>query len=175
MTPDDPGPHLLVGPVLRRVVGTPATVWMETSAPATVRVEVQGGGGGTAPTFSAYGHHYALVLVDGLAPGSTAAYAVFLDDRPVWPDPRSPYPPSVIRTRAAGEPAVRIIFGSCRETTQHATSRKLPPDALDAYSRRLMESPGDPARRPDLIVLLGDQVYADKPSPKVRRFLRHHR
>ncbi len=175
MTSDDPGADLLVGPVLRRVVGDRATIWVETSRPATVRVEAQGGAGGQARTFTAYGHHYALVVVDGLARGTSAAYQVFLDERPVWPDPRSPYPPSVIRTRAVGDTTVRLIFGSCRETTQHATGRKLPPDALDAYSRRLMTSPGDPDARPDLMVLLGDQVYADKPSPKVRRFLRHHR
>ena len=175
MTSDDAASHLLIGPVLRRVVGDRATIWVETSAPATVRVAVQGGGGGTAQTFSAYGHHYALVVVEGLAPGTSAAYEVLVDERPVWPDPRSPYPPSVIRTRATADASVRLIFGSCRETTQHATSRRLPPDALDAYARRLMRSPGDPTLRPDLIVLLGDQVYADKASPTVKRFLRHHR
>lgn len=175
MTSDDPAAHLLIGPVLRRVTGARATIWVEMSAPATVRVEVQGGAGGQATTFSVYGHHYALVLVEGLTPGTAATYRVFVGERPLWPDPGSPYPPSVIRTRADGDTAVRLVFGSCRETTQHATSRKLPPDALDAYSRRLMTSPGDPELRPDLIVLLGDQVYADKPSATVKRFLLHHR
>jgi hypothetical protein len=155
------------------VIGTRATVWVETSAPATVRVSA-GSGAGEAPTFSAYGHHYAMVIVEGLTPGTAAPYEVFLDDTRVWPEPRSPYPPSVIRTRAgdgADEP-VRLVFGSCRETTQHATPRKLPPDALDAYARRLMAGT-EPA--PDLLVLLGDQVYADIPSPAVRRFLRKMR
>ena len=32
-----PEPRLLIGPLLRRVVGTRATVWVETSAPAVVR------------------------------------------------------------------------------------------------------------------------------------------
>src|ERR1700761_7360511 len=58
--------HLLIGPVLRRVVGTTATVWVETTAPARVRVEAEGGGAGSAATFSAYGHHYAIVIVGGL-------------------------------------------------------------------------------------------------------------
>jgi hypothetical protein len=169
--------HLLIGPVLRRVVGDRATIWVETTEPTVVRVQADGGGAGRSPTFTAYGHHYAMVVVDGLTPGADNAYRVLLDDRTVWPVAESPYPPSVIRTRAADDSAepVRLVFGSCREATQHATTRKLPPDALDAYSRRLMAEPDTPGHRPDLLVLLGDQVYADKTSEKVRRFLRHRR
>jgi hypothetical protein len=170
--------HLLIGPLLRRVVGDQATIWVETTTPATVRVEVEGGGGsGAAPTFSAYGHHYALVVVEGLRPDTTAPYRVLLDDRQVWPAADSPYPPPLIRTRPTDDRdvPVRLIFGSCREATPHATHRRLPPDALDAYSRRLMADPGRADLRPDLIVLLGDQVYADNTSAKVRRFLRRRR
>jgi hypothetical protein len=169
--------QLLIGPVLRRVVGARATVWVETTEPARVRVEADGGGAGSAPTFSAYGHHYALVVVDGLVPDAANVYRVLLDDRVVWPPADSPYPPSVIRTRAAddGGAPVRLIFGSCREATPNATGRRLPPDALDAYARRLMADPQDDERRPDLIMLLGDQVYADKTSAKVGRFLRRRR
>jgi hypothetical protein len=168
--------HLLIGPVLRRVVGTRATVWVETTAPARVRVEA-GRGGGSAQTFSAYGHHYAIVVVEDLAPDAANVYRVLLDDHEVWPPADSPYPESVIRTRATDDRAqpVSMIFGSCREATPNATGRKLPPDALDAYARRLMADPGDPARRPDLIVLLGDQVYADKTSARVRRFIKRTR
>lgn len=165
--------HLLIGPLLRRVVGTRATIWVETTAPATVRVEVEGGGAGSASTFSAYGHHYALVVVAGLNPGATSAYRVYLDERQVWPAAGSPYPQSVIRTRPADgdDGPVRLIFGSCREATPNSTARHLPPDALDAYARRMMAG----SESPDLIVLLGDQVYADNTSAKVKRFLRRRR
>ncbi|BCB82187.1 alkaline phosphatase D family protein [Phytohabitans flavus] len=165
--------ELVIGPVLRRVVGTRATVWVETGAPATVRVSA-GSAAGEATTFSVYGHHYAIVVVEGLTPGTATPYEVFLDDTRVWPQAESPYPPSVIRTREGDDTdePVRLVFGSCRETTQHATPRRLPPDALDAYSRRLMA--GEEAA-PDLLVLLGDQVYADIPSPAVKRFLRSRR
>jgi phosphodiesterase/alkaline phosphatase D-like protein len=162
--------------LLRRVVGTRATVWVETSAPAVVRVRTADGAEGSAPTFTAYDHHYALVVVEGLTPDSASTYEVLIDDEVAWPEPRNPFPPSVIRTRAADDrdQPVRLVFGSCRETTQHATARKLPPDALDAYARRLMADPDVPDR-PDLIVLLGDQVYADVTSPTVRRLLRRRR
>ncbi|GAA2657262.1 alkaline phosphatase D family protein [Paractinoplanes durhamensis] len=174
--------HLLIGPVLRRVVGDRATIWVETTEPATVRVEADGGGAGSASTFAAYGHHYALVVVEGLTLGADSTYQVHLDDRQVWPAPDSTYPPSLIRTRPApdaeipeAEAPVRLIFGSCREATPHSSSRHLPPDALDAYARRLMTDPKNPDLRPDLIVLLGDQVYADNTSAKVKRFLRRRR
>ncbi|GAB1693965.1 alkaline phosphatase D family protein [Krasilnikovia sp. M28-CT-15] len=166
--------QLRIGPLLRRVVGERATVWVETSGPALVRVEADGDAAGCAPTFSAYGHHYALVVVEGLAPDTATTYRVLLDDRQVWPEADSPYPPPVIRTRAADDRAqpVQLVFGSCREATPKATRRALPPDALDAYARRLM---ADPESRPDLLVLLGDQVYADETSAGVRRVLRRRR
>ena len=169
--------QLLIGPVLRRVTGDRATIWLETSEPATVRIEVDGGGAGSAVTFTAYGHHYALVVVENLRPGTAGEYTVALGDRVVWPEPESAYPPPVIRTRAADDRAepVRLIFGSCRDATQDATGERLPPDALDAFARRLMTDPLRADLRPDLIVLLGDQVYADQPSAKVRHLLRRRR
>ncbi|GID25736.1 alkaline phosphatase D family protein [Paractinoplanes brasiliensis] len=169
--------HLLIGPLLRRVAGTRATIWVETTEAAFVRVEAEGGGSGSAPTFTAYGHHYAIVVVEGLRPDAASAYQVFLDDLQVWPSQESTYPPSVIRTRPAddAEAPVRLIFGSCREATPNSSARRLPPDALDAYSRRLMTDPQNPELRPDLIVLLGDQVYADETSTKVKRFLKRRR
>jgi hypothetical protein len=174
-----PTTRLLIGPLLRRVVGTRATVWVETSAPAVVQVRTTTGASGTAPTFTAFDHHYALIVVVGLTPGSATAYEVFLDDERVWPLPESQYPPSLLRTRAVDDATqpVNLIFGSCRETTQHATARRLPPDALDAYARRLMASLDAAGELPDLLVLLGDQVYADQTSPTVRKLLsrRHHR
>jgi hypothetical protein len=168
--------QLLIGPALRRVAGRRATIWVETTEPAVVRVEAEGGGAGSARTFSAYGHHYAIVTVQGLPEDAACPYRVLLDGRQVWPPADYPYPAPLIRTRPGGRAGpVSLIFGSCREATPQATGRKLPPDALDAFARRLMTNPADPALRPDLVVLLGDQVYADKTSAKVRRFLRRHR
>jgi hypothetical protein len=176
-------PRLLIGPVLRRVVGDRATVWVETSAPATVAVQA-GPASGAAHTFSAFGHHYALVVVTGLPAAAATPYQMTLDDVPVWPQDNPEYPPSVIRTRPPADiddQPVRLVFGSCREATPKTVARRLPPDALDAYARRLANAAlgvpastdGDPIRDwPDTLVLLGDQVYADKTSPRMRRWLR---
>ncbi|HEY7273349.1 MAG TPA: alkaline phosphatase D family protein [Actinoplanes sp.] len=169
--------ELLIGPVLRRVTGDRATIWVETSEPTLVRIEAEGGGSGSARTFGAYGHHYALVVVDGLRADTASRYRVLLDEQPAWPPADSPYPPSMIRTRAADDrdQPVRLVFGSCREATPDAARKRLPPDALDAYARRLLADPLNPDVRADSILLLGDQVYADKTSARVRRFLRRRR
>ncbi|MGA3488335.1 alkaline phosphatase D family protein [Micromonosporaceae bacterium DT55] len=168
--------RLLVGPLLRRIVGTSATVWVETSAPTVVHVRTADGAAGSARTFTAFDHHYAIVVVRGLTAGSATTYEVFLDEERVWPLPGDEFPPSVIRTRLADDrdQPVRLVFGSCREATPQAPARKLPPDALDAYSRRLMRN-GSTDEAPDLLVLLGDQVYADVTSPQVRKLLRRRR
>ncbi|GGK28164.1 alkaline phosphatase [Pilimelia terevasa] len=165
-------PSIVIGPLLRRVVGDQATVWLELSDPATVEVRA-GAAAGRARTFSAYGHHYALVVVSGLPPAAATPYEVLVDGAPAWPDPeRTAHPAAVIRTRGAGDP-VHLVFGSCREATERTSGRGLPPDALDAYARRLAADPSTP--RPDLLVLLGDQVYADETSTVVRRWLRQRR
>ncbi|GIF67144.1 alkaline phosphatase [Asanoa ishikariensis] len=166
--------RLLIGPVLRRVVDTRATIWVETATPAVVTVRAEGGAEGRAHTFTAFDHHYALVVVEGLPADAVTPYEVFVDEEKVWPEPDSAYPRSVIRTRMGddgGQP-VKLVFGSCREATPRSTGHKLPPDALDAFARRLM---ADEGVRPDLLVLLGDQVYADMTSKEVRRFLRKQR
>jgi hypothetical protein len=166
---------LVLGPVLRRVVGDRATVWVETAGPATVEVRA-GPGAGAARTFTAFGRHYALVVVDGLPPDAATPYQVWLDGEPAWPPPGYHLPAPVIRTRSADAP-VRLVFGSCREASPY-TVGELPPDALDAYAQRLAAVPqavGTGRDWPDLLMLLGDQVYADLTSPATRSWLRRRR
>src|SRR5690606_36424855 len=107
---------LRLGPLLRHLDGSSATVWVETSRPATAEVRCADGSGGSAPTFQIAGHHYALVTVSGLTPGSPTEYEVLLDGTRVWPLAEEPYaslPPSVIAPPGPGA-GTRIAFGSCR-------------------------------------------------------------
>ena len=102
---------LVLGPLLRYVDQTSASIWVETRDAATVVVHAADRSW-SAPTFSVHGHHYALVEVDGLAPGSKNPYRVEVDGTTVWPEPSSPYPPSVIATLRAREAAadgVRLL------------------------------------------------------------------
>src|SRR4051812_27375151 len=152
--PDPDPPVLVLGPLLRHVDPVSATVWVEVDRACEVEVL-----GRRARTFRVSGHHYALVLIEGLEPGSATPYEVRLDGERVWPPTASPFPPSRIAT-PGGDGSFRIAFGSCRYATSAAAEadRGLPPDALQAYAARLAGSPQ--AEWPDALVLLGDQVYA---------------
>jgi len=129
---------LVLGPVLRHVGETTASVWVQTERAATVSVL-----GCSARTFEVAGHHYALVPVTGLEPGSRVAYEVKVDGERVWPQATSPFPPSVIRTRGRAEARHRVVFGSCRysKVTDPALSAQLGIDALDAYAARMAGRP----------------------------------
>ncbi|MBA3862206.1 MAG: alkaline phosphatase family protein, partial [Solirubrobacterales bacterium] len=85
-------PELLLGPMLRHVECTEATVWVETDAPCEVRVLDR-----AARTFCVAGRHYALIELTGLEPGSTLPYTVSLDGAHAWPTPGDPFPAPVIR------------------------------------------------------------------------------
>ncbi|MFD5703487.1 alkaline phosphatase D family protein [Streptomyces lasiicapitis] len=168
--------RLRLGPLLRYVDGASATVWVEADRPCTAEVRCADGAGGSARTFQIAGHHYALVPVTGLRPGTDTAYEVTLDDAPVWPLPDSRFPASTIRTPAgdgAGGPdgdVVRVTFGSCRWAAPPAGEHDpVGPDALDTLAARIAADPQAP--RPDVLLLLGDQVYADEVSKPTRRWL----
>jgi hypothetical protein len=162
--------------MLRHVDDTSATIWVETTAACSVEVL-----GHTTTTFAIHGHHYALVVIEGLAPGSTTEYEVRLDGAPVWPVAGSDLPPSVIRTTQPELEPI-IVFGSCRAAAPHE-----PPytyellldhegrgvDALWAYAREMARV--EPARWPHLLVLAGDQVYADDSSPQARERIERRR
>nr|WSY55272.1 alkaline phosphatase family protein [Streptomyces sp. NBC_00886] len=115
------------------------------------------------------GHHYALVPVEGLTAGTSTPYDVFLDGTRVWPLPDSPFPPSVIHTPDA-DGTVRVAFGSCRWAAPPADDHDpVGPDALDTLASHIARDPK--AERPDVLLLLGDQVYADEVSDATRHWL----
>ncbi|MFF8968337.1 alkaline phosphatase D family protein [Streptomyces sp. NPDC014995] len=161
---------LRLGPLLRYADGSSATVWVEASRPCAAEVRCADGSGGAARTFQVAGHHYALVPVTGLTPGTETAYEVFLDGTRAWPPPDGtfpPFPPSVIRTRADGDD-VRVAFGSCRWAAPPADEKDpVGPDALDSLATRVAADPR--GERPDVLLLLGDQVYADETSGATQR------
>lgn len=141
---------LILGPMLRRVDGGTARIWAQTDSAASVTVAA-GAVTSTARTVEISGHHFVLVTLDGLPVGRTA-YSVAVDGVEAWPGPGMP--PSEISIRDPGERDVVITFGSCRR----AKGTHAHPDALEAFGRRLMAG----AVCPDLLIFLGDQVYADK-------------
>jgi phosphodiesterase/alkaline phosphatase D-like protein len=161
--------RLLLGPVLRHVGERDATVWVETDLSCEVTVEA-GRRKGRAKTFTVAGHHYALVVVEGLEPATATPYEVSLDDTRVWPEPDSSFPPSRIRT-VDPSGTIKVLFGSCREPPSvRPFDKALDPDIFDAYARRMAGRPD--TAWPDLLLLVGDQVYADDTSRRMQDYIR---
>jgi hypothetical protein len=157
---------LLLGPLLRYVDATEATVWVETDRPCSVRVLDT-----VEPTFTVAGHHYALLVIEGLEPGKAVDYDVALDGVRAWP--AGGERGGVIRPPAPGAPFT-LAFGSCRVSLPHHppyTLRKdddpagREVDALAALAHRMEGEPPD--QWPDALLLAGDQVYADEVSPAI--------
>ena len=164
---------LLLGPLLRHVGATTATVWVQTSAPGRVRVAAAGGATAAADTFTVHGHHFAVCEITGLAPGSVLPYEVFLGGERVWPEPESVFPPSTLRTLDPDAPT-RLLYGSCRTPggdTPEGSDRR-GPDLLRATARRLA---AEPVEGNLVMLLIGDQVYADEIREPMRAFLRERR
>ena len=169
-------PDLIVGPMLRYLGERDATVWVETDAPCEVEIL-----GHTAWTFEVYGHHYAIVALDDLEPGETYEYEVALDGEARWPGPSRDFPASRIRTFDPDGP-FDISFGSCRVALPHEPPYTLTKnqhdqgkeaDALHVLASEMLRNPE--GRWPHLLLMLGDQVYADEGAPRTREFIRSRR
>ena len=167
---------LVLGPLLRYVDQTDAVVWVETDAPCEVQVL-----GSTAPTFAIEGHHYGVVQIRDLKPGTTYEYGVELDGRQVWPLKGSDLPGSFIRTYT-DDIHPTVAFGSCRVAVPHEEPYSLPKDeddrgrevdALRTTALRMRDQ--DPSTWPDLLLWVGDQIYADEVSPETAEFIEERR
>ncbi len=173
---DRDAPLLVLGPMLRYVGETAVTIWVETDRACQVEIL-----GRQTRTFEVAGHHYGLVVIDGLSPGGEREYQVALDGAVRWPEPGSEFPPSVLRTLDPARP-LRLMFGSCRRADLPAPQRERGrarheeehgADALCACALDLRASPRE--RWPDVMLLIGDQVYADTVGPATRQFIEGRR
>jgi hypothetical protein len=169
---------LVLGPLLRYIGENSATVWVQTLHSSLVTVRAFGRAW-ESRTFSAHGHHYALVVVDGLEPGESSEYQVDIDGEQVWPETAPRFeglPPSRIRTLVRSEPT-RMAFGSCRTSVSHDAEGNASNgvDALRAYGYHLSRDSTPDSAWPHLVCFLGDQVYADETSKEMREYIASRR
>jgi PhoD-like phosphatase len=160
-------PEIKVGPMLRHVGETDATVWVETDAPCEVEIL-----GKTQRTFTVEDHHYAIVCIEGLEPSREHPYEVNLDGQKAWPPEDYEFPQPRIRL-IPRDGTLRLLFGSCRASAPHRPphtfQRWYHPkgkgiDVLRTYAMRMLRQPS--AMWPDAVMMMGDQLYADQvPSP----------
>ncbi|WCB94736.1 hypothetical protein DSM104299_03475 [Baekduia alba] len=165
-------PRIVLGPTLRYVDQRRATIWVQTDVPCEVEVL-----GARERTWCVCGLHFALLTVEGLAPGADHPYEVALDGERAWPEDGSSWPASTIRLLAPDR-ALDVVFGSCRITRPHEPPHALRADehpdgqgidALRAYALRCAAA--DATAKPDMLLMLGDQIYADQPSPALQETL----
>ena len=133
------------------------------------------------PTWCVDGLHFALLVIDGLIRGVDHPYEVLLDGDKHWPDSAGEFPPSCVRLLAPGAPR-EIVFGSCRITVPneppYTLRRREHPDgqgidALRAFALRAAARGGGSAC-PDMLLMLGDQIYADQPSAVLKASIAQH-
>ena len=177
---------LVLGPLLRHVDETTACIWVETEDAGVVTVSA-GEHRAEARTFAVHGHHYALVCVEGLAPGTQDPYTVSVDGEQVWPRAGLAVPAVAdpdARPRQAAAAGVRLLphLGHPRRGRQQARTAWTPcaptrcgwPGVTDPAAEDDPD-PGDEARWPDLVLFLGDQVYADETTAEMQEFIESRR
>ncbi len=130
-------------------------LWAQTDEPATLTVNA-GPATVTAQTFEIEGFHFCHLVLEGL-PETATPYQIRIDGLEVWPLPGNP--PSVITSRVGEQSS--LAFGSCREQRSYGV------DALEAYAGRAQQG----APLPDLLALIGDQIYADELPERTQRWL----
>jgi hypothetical protein len=167
---------IVLGPMVRYVDQCSATIWMEIDRPCEVEVL-----GSTHPTFTYAGHHYCLVVLESLPSGKVIPYDVRLDGKLAWPLPDDPFSAPCIRTHRHDQ-SVHIAFGSCRMAAPHEPPFTLAPgkhesacgvDAFRALGLRMASQPVEDW--PDVMLFLGDQVYADESSPVTHQRIERRR
>ena len=169
-------PDLVLGPLLRYVGETEAVIWVETDSPCEVEVL-----GTRERTFCVDGHHYALVCCGGLRPGTWHEYEVRLDGERVWPVDDG-FPAQRLPHLPEGRRRCEVVFGSCRVAAPHEPPYSLRKDedergrevdALHTLAQRMRNQPRE--QWPDVLLMIGDQVYADEVSPGTRSFIEARR
>jgi PhoD-like phosphatase len=168
-------PSLVLGPLLRHVGETDAVLWVETDSACEVEIL-----GTKERTFCVCRHHYALVCCGDLEPGTWHEYEVLLDGERVWPRVDG-WPASAFHTYPKDTP-LRLAFGSCRVAAPHEPPFSLKKDEdergreIDALHTMAFQMRAEPREEwPDVLLMLGDQVYADEVSPGTRAFIETRR
>jgi hypothetical protein len=165
-------PEVRVGPLLRHVGQTDATIWVETDIPC--RVEILGH---SADTFEVEGHHFAIACVEGLDPGREHPYEVHLDGTPAWPPHDYEFPRPRVRLMPR-DGSLRLLFGSCRASAPHRPPHTFQRwwhpkgkgiDVLHTYGMRMLRQPS--ALWPDALMMTGDQLYADEVPDNVTKIV----
>ncbi len=170
-------PHIHIGPLVRAMSTNTVVLWAELSEPCTLQVNVtpphssglavDKGISVLTTTIQVGGHYYIAPQIRGLQPSTWYTYSfTTTSDNKELTTQSGITPLQCFRTfdvPGTDTPHdLRVAYGSCRKAEQD------PADALHAFGLWLKQHY---AQRediwPHLLLLIGDQIYADEPSAEI--------
>jgi phosphodiesterase/alkaline phosphatase D-like protein len=171
--------QLLVGPIVRATDTASVVIWVEVSHACSITLRVapyseqeNEAGSVSVHTLMVGGHHYAAPQLQGLQPGTWYHYELLTDESPLT-DPSAPLL-QCFRTLDCEETEetqqrapLRFMYGSCRKLDRAED------DTFNALGAWLLQHVEQREQIwPHLLLLIGDQIYADEPPSN---FLQLHR
>jgi hypothetical protein len=165
--------------MLRHISPTSVVVWIELTATARISLELferkRLQQTVSARSFRVGTRHYALIAVRNLRPRTWYTYRIRAASasgaRLIWPDPTLgvTLPPSEFQTPSNDALSqARITFVSCRlmRTFDDEGDEDAGVDALVLLAKRLQKRIRSRGQSwPQALLMVGDQIYADNPSP----------
>jgi phosphodiesterase/alkaline phosphatase D-like protein len=160
--------HVLIGPLVRATTTTEATIWAEFSQPCSVQLTVKPYNASESqaatirvPTITIGGHYYAAPQITNLQPATWYTYHLNTTEQDQQPSQLQCF--RTLTANTEQERPLRLIYGSCRKLSS------LQQDTLAAFGKWLKEHEEmREALWPHLLLLIGDQIYADDPARKLR-------
>lgn len=158
--------NLRVGPLVRAIRPDSVAVWTEWNSPCDItltatpsgRLQKSGPFSASTRTVMVRGRHYALSRLTGLQPATWYTYHVSTSTQKSRPFSAEGTLVQCFRTLDlpnAGA-ALRLAYGSCRKLSAGE------PDALSALGSWLLRSLDErEVCWPHILLLIGDQIYAD--------------
>ena len=148
-------PRLTHGPIVGHTTSRSATIWVRADGPCELRVRAQQEGGGEAivsprAKLVAEDNFCGTVQLVGLSPNTVYRYTVLLDG-----EPQRATVEQWFRTfpRPGTRAIIRVGFG-------HSLAR----DPGEQITWRAVDG-----KRPDLFILMGDNIYSNTTDPAVQR------
>jgi phosphodiesterase/alkaline phosphatase D-like protein len=167
--------QILVGPLLRAVSSTCATIWVEVSQPAFVSLLLVSPDDPdlslslTTPTVPVGGYFYATLQIATLRPFTWYSYKLIITTQD-HSEPKSTissdsYDFRTLSSQTAPSSlpgsALRVAYGSCRNLAHPKE------DTLSAYGDWLAQHVAErDTLWPQALLLIGDQIYADEIPPQ---------
>jgi phosphodiesterase/alkaline phosphatase D-like protein len=168
--------NLRVGPLVRSVSATSVVIWAELTSHAKLTITARSQETGhtimtSGTTVLVGGHYYIALQLQSLQSATWYEYQITMDEAnnavPVTPLADTFYGFRTLHPRSEQQ-TLRVAYGSCRK------SEEAVPDAFIAFGSWL-RTQFDQREQcwPHVLLLIGDQIYADQPPSEIVQIYPH--